>query len=491
MLVKSDKPHYWRAQAVDRFDGFRWLHSEAGDQVDSAFELPPRDPQREQWVSEVDFEIRGFASELVIGAGMFFVPTGVGPVSTSADGTVRTLDDALEEGDEYSVNAYTPDPSARQMRAAPETRDAHFRQYTEFRLPAPGESALDEGGEERARLSAATPTPLGTVAVPARGVPGSGTPGAAEEILDSPYARTYRLATRLALGAPTKYDIVKRIERHLRTSYDYSERPPSADVPLDAFLFEDRIGYCQQFSGAMALMLRMNGIPARVASGFTPGSYNRDTKQYRVRDLDAHSWVEVHFEGIGWVPFDPTPSAAPAESQLGGAELPSAASRPPGEPGTESGAAPVPDRAGDAGSSGGQPGGGGGLPGWLLAGGLVALALASVTALAVTRVRRHRNAPSADARLRELRRALERLGVAVPPGTTLAALERRLAAEAGPPAARYVRRLRDERYGRSAAGANERGARRALRRALTARGGPLTRLRGYLALPPRIRAGGS
>ena len=60
-------------------------------------------------------------------------------------------------------------------------------------------------------------------------------------------------------------------------------------------------------------MLRMSGIPARVASGFSPGSLNRDTGEYRVRDLDAHSWVEVYFAGIGWVTFDPTPPAAPAD----------------------------------------------------------------------------------------------------------------------------------------------------------------------------------
>ena len=73
-----------------------------------------------------------------------------------------------------------------------------------------------------------------------------------------------------------------------------------------------QVGYCQQFSGAMALMLRMIGIPARVAAGFAPGSRTRK-RRVRVRDLDAHSWVEVYFNGIGWVPFDPTPAAAPAE----------------------------------------------------------------------------------------------------------------------------------------------------------------------------------
>ena len=109
------------------------------------------------------------------------------------------------------------------------------------------------------------------------------------------------------------YDAVKAVEDHLQSGFTYSERPPSREYPLEAFLFEDKIGYCQQFSGAMALMLRMSGIPARVVSGFSPGSLNRDTGEFRVRDLDAHSWVEVYFADIGWVTFDPTPAAAPAD----------------------------------------------------------------------------------------------------------------------------------------------------------------------------------
>ena len=65
----------------------------------------------------------------------------------------------------------------------------------------------------------------------------------------------------------------------------------------------------------MALLLRMGGIPARVATGFTSGSYDRKAKEYVVRDLDAHSWVEAWFPDYGWVTFDPTPSAAPPRSQ--------------------------------------------------------------------------------------------------------------------------------------------------------------------------------
>ena len=144
-----------------------------------------------------------------------------------------------------------------------------------------------------------------------------------------------RLAQRLAEGQPTTYDVVRAVQRHLRSEYTYSERPPRRDYPLAAFLFRDRIGYCQQFSGAMALMLRMLGIPARVAAGFTPGSYNAETKEYRVRDLDAHSWVEVWWSDIGWVPFDPTPSIAPADlqSSADAASAAGGASRCPGDAG--------------------------------------------------------------------------------------------------------------------------------------------------------------
>ena len=87
--------------------------------------------------------------------------------------------------------------------------------------------------------------------------------------------------------------------------------------------------------------------------------------------------------------------------------------------------------------------------------------------------------------LRELERALPRLGWPVPAGTTLLELERRLGRMAGPGAAGYVARLREGRYSPRGARPPGRAARRALRRELTAARGPLARLRGFVALPPR------
>ena len=68
-----------------------------------------------------------------------------------------------------------------------------------------------------------------------------------------------------------------------------------------------RQGYCQHYAGAMAVMLRLLGIPARVAAGFTSGKYDKGEKEWVVTDHNAHTWVEVWFPRFGWLPFDPTP----------------------------------------------------------------------------------------------------------------------------------------------------------------------------------------
>src|SRR6185295_9106063 len=124
------------------------------------------------------------------------------------------------------------------------------------------------------------------------------------------------LATSIRQTSQSPFDYTQKVLQRVQQGAEYNEAPPPARYPLASFLFDTKQGYCQQFSGTMALMLRMGGVPARVASGFSPGSYNRDRKEYVVRDTDAHSWVEAYFPKIGWVTFDPTPSASPATSQL-------------------------------------------------------------------------------------------------------------------------------------------------------------------------------
>ena len=82
-------------------------------------------------------------------------------------------------------------------------------------------------------------------------------------------------------------------------------RPTGGLPPLAHFVAEGKRGYCQHFAGAMALMLRFLGIPARVAAGFTSGK--REDGGWTVTDHNAHAWVEVWFPDYGWLAFDPTP----------------------------------------------------------------------------------------------------------------------------------------------------------------------------------------
>ncbi len=207
------------------------------------------------------------------------------------------------------------------------------------------------------------------------------------------------------------------MQDHFRSSdFTYSERPPSRRYPLNAFLFQDKIGYCQQFSGAMALMLRMAGIPARVATGFSPGSLNRDTGEYRVRDLDAHSWVEVYFNDIGWVTFDPTPPASPADRAGQGPRAAPDAEEQPRDALSGDGDSPLSDRAADTGAAGrgGGGGGGGGPPAGVLAG--LALPRPSAAAATCWRAGGCARTARAEAGLAELERALPRLGWKLPAG---------------------------------------------------------------------------
>jgi transglutaminase-like putative cysteine protease len=130
--------------------------------------------------------------------------------------------------------------------------------------------------------------------------------------------RIYSLAREWS-GDGAPLDRALRIQRHLRKDFKYtldgSEKP--VRDPLSDFLFVRKEGYCEYFASAMAVMLRAQGIPARVATGFQSGYFNNVSGLYVVRASDAHAWVEAWIEGPsggraggGWTTFDPTPTAA-------------------------------------------------------------------------------------------------------------------------------------------------------------------------------------
>ncbi len=127
----------------------------------------------------------------------------------------------------------------------------------------------------------------------------------------SGYGRVAELAESITEGLTTPEEKAMAIEKYLEKNYRYSlsiETTDELKEPIDAFLFDTREGWCEQFATSMVLMLRTLGIPARLVTGFAGGEWNPFGNYYIFRQKDAHTWVEAYIEGTGWMRFDPTPA---------------------------------------------------------------------------------------------------------------------------------------------------------------------------------------
>ncbi|HXX80761.1 MAG TPA: transglutaminase-like domain-containing protein, partial [Thermodesulfovibrionales bacterium] len=121
-------------------------------------------------------------------------------------------------------------------------------------------------------------------------------------------SRTKELARFLSRG--TQEETIQEMLNFLRSgAYRYSlENLPLSGNPLEDFLFNHKYGNCEYFASAMAVMLRMAGIPARVVGGYRGGYYNDAGEYYLVPQKNAHVWVEAYLESGKWKRFDPTPA---------------------------------------------------------------------------------------------------------------------------------------------------------------------------------------
>jgi len=124
------------------------------------------------------------------------------------------------------------------------------------------------------------------------------------------------IAREVTAGATTDYDRMVKLQNWFRNTggFSYSLQPAAGSgIPqLVRFLTTDKVGYCEQFAAAMAVMARSLGIPARVAVGFlAPHELPDGSFQYTSDDL--HAWPEIYFSGTGWVMFEPTPASRTGE----------------------------------------------------------------------------------------------------------------------------------------------------------------------------------
>ena len=120
------------------------------------------------------------------------------------------------------------------------------------------------------------------------------------------------IAREITADARNAYDKASAIEGYLR-GLEYSLKvppPPRNRDVVDYFLCDVREGYCDYFATAMVVLCRIVGLPARYVSGYAMGEYDYNVAAYSVTGNNAHAWVEVHFPGLGWIEFEPTPTRA-------------------------------------------------------------------------------------------------------------------------------------------------------------------------------------
>lgn len=335
-----DEPDYLRMYSLDVFDGENWTMSRlrANGDGDLNDEMLPSPPGQSNIGSErAHTRIRmadGYAADFL---PMPYPPrrlTSTGEWYADADTLMVFTTDAPAQGARYEVTSLVNEPDPDVLTA-----------------DLPPDSDFDERYLE---------------------VP----PEVAE--------RTGDLAESITSDAATTHDKAVALQEWFtsgdRFTYDLSPPPiPAGEDPLTHFLFDSRVGYCEQFAGAMALLARQAGIPARVGIGYTSGTGTGEGS-WEVSESDAHAWPELYFQGVGWLRFEPTPASpggqgtatvpdyadgaapAPPGGQAPGAQNPQENGAPdPSDPAeqqapSEAPETPDPDQQADGGGAGGSQG---------------------------------------------------------------------------------------------------------------------------------------
>jgi transglutaminase-like putative cysteine protease len=420
MKVESSRPSYWRASVLDGFTGSAWVATQAfslrvepAQQPEGSYAyalpgtelLPAGETVVESFLLEDPVETNYF---FVGGDPRSLVLTNSLSLRMNSTRALRVSEPA-GGGLRYQVTAVIPALTSADLVARGSSYPDGLDHYLALPFVRPGD--LGEDGRD---LETTWQDQLL-----------AGSPAGWE------WQSLYALNRTIIGDATDPYQITLRIERYMRRFYRYTLSPPASDFssPYSAFLFDTRAGYCQHFAGTMAILLRFNSIPARIAVGFSAGE-SVTPGVYEVSTNDAHAWVQAYFPGVGWVDFDPTPgrslptpggsSTTPGfrypfvdEGDSGWSApddaVPTPSSRPPGE---DTGGAPP------------QPGPSGlSLSAWLpWVAGLLALLLGWPVGRALwTRRGLYRGEPAARLRvsLRLLRAVLKDYRVPVTPAHTL------------------------------------------------------------------------
>lgn len=267
--------YYWRGRIYDKYENGQWTSTNSSTQDFNSQndEIRPLSIRKH---TEVDFKFTmNFPHQELIyapAATIWVNHNGKMTVDT-ADGNRQDMlamlaDPSLTDGDTYEVRAMIAGPTVQDLRGA-------------------GASYPDWVSTEYLRVP------------------------------ENIKPQLQQLAEQITAPFNNPYDKAQAITSYLRREIIYqtsiTETVPTGTDPLLWVLFDYKKGFCMYSASAEVLLLRTLGIPARMAVGFSEGTYDLQRDRYTVSPLNAHAWPEVYFPGIGWIEFEPTGNQAPLD----------------------------------------------------------------------------------------------------------------------------------------------------------------------------------
>jgi transglutaminase-like putative cysteine protease len=262
LRIQSPTPLYWRTVTYDRYDGHSMQSTIGAEQQYDGDAPLPADPGGGWLRSPVDLSVTVLASSATAlfsadAPVAFSVPATINGREVGWDLAGVRATTPLQRGQSYTVRSLVARAGWRELRQAGSRYPDWIQPYLE--------------------LPATLPPRVGA------------------------------LAQQITAGAATPLDRTLALEAYLRNlTYSTSTVVPADDRDwVDFLLFDSGNGYADYFATAMTVLLRTQGIPARVASGFAQGELE-EGRTWLVRESDAHSWVEVYFPGYGWQVFEPS-----------------------------------------------------------------------------------------------------------------------------------------------------------------------------------------
>jgi transglutaminase-like putative cysteine protease len=278
--VRAPQAALWRAEAFDAFDGTKWTSSDNTTQSlvqgwdGVALQLPQDVSTMNEGLTPMNHVVQTFYIDtpqpnVLFAAGIIsqvYFPSGGLRVDNSASVRSPIL---LDRGLIYSVISDMAVYSAQDLRQASGPQQPGMGNY--LQLPS-----------------------------------------------DLPQ-RVGDLAGQITTGSSNEYDKVQAVQAWLQKYTRYNldiPRDPAGVDSVDNFLFVTRQGYCEHIASAMVVMLRTQGIAARLVTGYGPGQRNPLTGYFEVKESDAHAWVEVYYPHYGWITYDPTFGVPQADASI-------------------------------------------------------------------------------------------------------------------------------------------------------------------------------